>query len=155
VFLCTASWPNAFCAAGFILDPEGRREAFSHRGRRNGSQAVGQVARTFPQSPSGRSQNLKIIIPCEAPVAPLCLVCFCRKGEIVLRARKKLSKITDWLINQNEPKLSEGQEHSSSLFKPEKGLTGGGCRVWGDARAHAQTGGNGPWEGGWVGCLLT
>ena len=127
----------------------------AHRGGRNGSQAVGQVVRTFPQSPSSRSQNLKIIIPCEAPVAALCLVCFCRKVEKIGWENQLSATITDWLINQTHPKSSGGQEHSSFLFKPEQGLTRGGCHVWGDVRAHAQTGGNGPFLCVWVGCILT
>ena len=49
-------WPGGH-TAGFIFDPEGRREVFSYRRARNYRQAVGQVAWTFPQSPSGRSQN--------------------------------------------------------------------------------------------------
>jgi hypothetical protein len=67
----------------------------------------------------------------------------------------KSAKITDWLINQNHPKSSDGQEHSSFLFIPEKGLMGGGCYAWGDNRAHAQTGGDGPFVCVWVGFILT
>jgi hypothetical protein len=36
--------------AGFILDPEGRREVFSYRRARNYRQEVGQAAWTFPQT---------------------------------------------------------------------------------------------------------
>jgi hypothetical protein len=39
--------------------------------------------------------------------------------------KPKISKNTGWLTNQTHSKSSEGQGHSSFLFKPEKALTHG------------------------------
>ena len=51
--------------------------------------------------------------------------------------------------------INGGQEHPHFLLKHEAGLTGGGCRAWGDHRVHAPPGGNGRFLCDWLWLVLT